>query len=121
MTKQVEQATLMVGSKVPWRLRWCEWKTHGRTCQVPTGTDAGDKLRRERLCAYHRHRAGVSTYGQYTSDRVAFDRWRATVLGAGPFPRIWNADPDLLWSLLCGEISWDAFLAEVRTGKTEVS
>lgn len=121
MTKPVEQATLTVGSKVPWRLHMCEWKTLSRACQVPTGTDAGDKLRRERLCAYHRHRAGFSTYGQFRSERSAFDQWRATIIGAGPFPRIWDAEADLLWSLLCGEIPWEAFLAEVRKGTTEVS
>ena len=120
MIEREEQAALTVVSKPRWRLRRCEWKTHGRACQVPTGTDVGDKLRRERLCAYHRHRAGVSTYGQFKSERGEFDRWRERVTGAGPFPRIWNADAELVWSLLCGEIMWDAFMADLRTGNTEV-
>lgn len=119
MTKQGEAMPVALGvvdHGHRFKLQMCEWvPSAGRTCQVPVGTlvtsDKG-RMRRERYCAYHRHRAGRSLYGQYTSERAAFLTWLDGVSGRGPFPYIWQADRERLWAVVSGLLSWAEFDSE---------
>ena len=99
-------------------LKFCEWSaTAGRLCQVPVGTVSASnkgRLVRDRYCAYHRHRAGRSLQGQFTTERQAFDAWLATVEGRGPFPHVWHEDREQLWRLLDGQVTWPEYCAAWR-------
>lgn len=102
------------GSGRRWKL--CEWGHAGRTCNVPTGTlgaeGATGPLRPPRFCAYHRERERMSLYGAYTSEQTAFLTWVEQFppgTSYQPSPRIWDLDRAMLWLLVSGEMSWEAF------------
>lgn len=110
--------------------RWtlCEWVNQGVTCQVRTGKlgAAGDSRRHRapRFCAYHSERQRWSLRGTWTSEQQAFVEW-ASRFEPGttyqPAPRIWDRDPEQLWRLVSGQITWDVFQAQTQPAISDPS
>ena len=119
-----KSVALVVGGQTERNWRFCEWiASPGKLCRVPAGVGRTDGLAVERFCAYHQHRARLSTYGAYMSEHRAFLDWVAQ-FDAGtsyqPMPGIWDGDRELLWQLVSGDREWASFMLESRVRKQEV-
>ena len=121
-----EQAVaLVVGGTVDRNWRFCEWiSSPGQLCRVPAGVGRTDGRVGERFCAYHQHRARLSTYGAFQSEHRVFLEWVEQFPEGTryqPMPGIWDGDRALLWQLVSGARDWASFVIEARARRQAVS
>jgi hypothetical protein len=121
-----EQAVALMVGPLPTQRQWrfCEWiVSPGHVCHVPAGVGRTDGRVGEKFCAYHQHRARLSTYGAFLSEQRAFLDW-VEQFPAGtryqPMPGIWDSDRELLWQLVSGVMEWDSFQAKLREQREQV-